>query len=175
MSDHPTPGGEQDHETELQRMLALKRHEAPPPRYFRGLSERVIDRLHQPESSEPPTFWSRWGLDMEGRPLLVCACGILICALLVTGLIASLRVGPPQPSRPALEDGALLILNPPPAINPLPASEDPSPVFAPAAASNVRLDAPVSVSSAAGFPALASPGTGAATEPGSPAKGPARK
>src|SRR5881628_3722371 len=82
---------------ELQKMLALKRHEAPPPRFFRTFSERVIDHLNKPEPPAPPTLRHRLGLDIDSRPVLVCASGVVVCGLLVVGLIASLRVGPPKP------------------------------------------------------------------------------
>ena len=36
---------EQPTDPEVQRILALKRHEQPPPAFFRGLSEQIIDRI----------------------------------------------------------------------------------------------------------------------------------
>src|SRR2546426_449952 len=97
---------------ELQRMLAMKRREAPPPRFFNGFSDRVLDRLNAPEPPEPETLWHRLGLSGDGRPVLVCASGVLVCGLLVFGLIASLRVGPTQSAPQPPEDLSHFILTP---------------------------------------------------------------
>ena len=116
---------------ELQKMLALKRHEAPPPRFFRGFSERVIDQLNAPEPPEPKTLRARLGLDIDSKPVLVCASGVVVCGLLVVGLIASLRVGPPKAPPRTPDTPVFLILAPSPAVNPAAPDQAAGPVPAP--------------------------------------------
>ena len=87
---------DQDKQDELQRVLALKRHEAPPSRFFTGFSDKVINRLHTPERPEVKTWWQRIGFDPENRPVLICASGVLVCGLFGVGLIASLRIERPN-------------------------------------------------------------------------------
>ena len=41
-------------EDELQRMLALKRHEAPPAPFFKGFSDKVIAGLDAPDPAAAP-------------------------------------------------------------------------------------------------------------------------
>ena len=85
-----------DKQDELQKMLALKRHETPSPRFFKGFSGHVIDRLHAPEPPVDQAWWQRLGLDT--KPVLVSITGVAVCGLLVVGLVASLRVDPPKPA-----------------------------------------------------------------------------
>lgn len=87
---------EHEKQMDLQKVLALKRHEAPPPRFFKGFSTQVMDRIHSPEPSVPRPWWQRFGDEIDSRPVLVCGSGIIVCGLLVIGLIASLRVEPPK-------------------------------------------------------------------------------
>ncbi|HYV32378.1 MAG TPA: hypothetical protein VEO53_14905, partial [Candidatus Binatia bacterium] len=86
-----------DKQDELQKMLALKRHETPPARFFKGFPQRVRHRLHSPVASAPSTGWRRLGLDVDAKPVLVCASAVVVCGLLLVGLIASLRVEPAKP------------------------------------------------------------------------------
>src|SRR5439155_12949455 len=72
-----------------------------------------MDRLHSPEPPDHPAGWQRLGLDLESKPVLVCACGVLVCVLLLIGLIASLRVEPPNPAPPAPGDKAHMVVVPP--------------------------------------------------------------
>src|SRR5262245_37480806 len=104
---------------ELQKMLALKRHEAPPPRYFKGFSAKVIDRLHAPESPQTRTWWTRLRLDIEARPLEVSACGVVVCGLPAAGMLVSLRVEPPK-TLPGGNDDRLV--GNPPGQQPVPGS-----------------------------------------------------
>jgi hypothetical protein len=90
---------EEQNEDELQRMLSLKRREQPPPTFFRGFAEKIIDRLHKPDPPSNPTWWQRLGLDFDAKPVLVCAAGVAVCALLVYGLISARHVDPPAPSQ----------------------------------------------------------------------------
>ena len=104
---------EHDKQDELQRVLALKRHERPPPRFFKGFSDKVIDRLHSPEPPADQTWWQRLGLDIDSKPLLVCASGIVVCGLLGVGLLASLRVERPKPVPRSPDDQSQFVVAPP--------------------------------------------------------------
>jgi len=106
MNPHP------DHPDELQKMLALKRHETPSPQFFKGFSTEVIGRLHSPEPPVDQAWWQRLGLD--SKPVQVSITGVAVCGLLVVGLIASLRVEPPKPVPPSPDDPSHLVVAPPP-------------------------------------------------------------
>ncbi len=85
---------EQNPDTEVQRILALKRHEQPPPAFFQGFSDRVIEGIHSAGPAPRPTLRQRLSVEFYGVPIYICAAGVLVCGLLAGGLIASLRVGP---------------------------------------------------------------------------------
>jgi len=87
---------------ELQRVLALKRHEQPPRQFFKRFSEKVMDRLQNPEPPPEPTLMQRLGLDFDTKPVLICLSGLAICGLLAFGLILSrsMKAPPPNPADP---------------------------------------------------------------------------
>jgi len=84
-------------EKELQRILALKRHEQPPRPFFKGLSSAVIDRIQNPGPPPPPTFLQKLGLNIDTKPLLVCLSAAAVCALLAVALIQARHVKAPPP------------------------------------------------------------------------------
>lgn len=86
--------------TELQKMLALKRHEQPPTQFFRSLSGSVIERLQTDEPPHEQTWRQRVGLDFDAKPVLVCATGVGVCGLLLLGLISSQHIEPPAQEAP---------------------------------------------------------------------------
>jgi hypothetical protein len=84
---------------QLRRLLALKRHEQPPPGYFNNFSRQVILRIQAGERGGEESFLERlfgeapwlqrlWAM-LEPRPVLVGACGLAVCGLMVTGLLTS--------------------------------------------------------------------------------------
>jgi hypothetical protein len=75
----------------VQKLLSLKRHEVPPPRYFNDFSGHVIARLDAPEQVK--TWWQRLGFEFDLQPAVVCALGMVVSALLLFGILASLQVG----------------------------------------------------------------------------------
>ena len=87
---------EQSNDPEVQRILALKRHEQPPPAFFRGFSEQIIDRIQAAGPAPRPTLRQRLSMEFYGVPIYICGAGLVVCGLLVLGLIGSLRVGPAQ-------------------------------------------------------------------------------
>jgi len=78
----------------VKKLLSLKRHEVPPPRYFSDFSGRVIARLDAPERFK--TWWQRLGFGFDLQPAMVCASGMVLSALLLFGILASLQVGEKQ-------------------------------------------------------------------------------
>src|SRR6266852_9884004 len=81
----------------LQKLLALKRHEQPPPRFFNDFSDRVISRLHSPGAIEPAYWWQRLGLELDVRLAVIFAFGLLVCGLFLFGVTSAMQgeeIGP---------------------------------------------------------------------------------
>jgi hypothetical protein len=99
----------------LRRLLKLKRHEKPPPRYFNDLSTQVVnriraglprDRANVMERLADESPWLQKVLSiLLGKPIVTGALGAAACALLVGGAIYSER--PPSGSTPVEFGGAL--------------------------------------------------------------------
>lgn len=66
----------------LEKLLRLKRHEQPPPRYFNDFSGRVLDRIGRGEAKR--SWWERLGFDL--RPALAAGAGMVACGLMVYGV-----------------------------------------------------------------------------------------
>jgi hypothetical protein len=81
---------------QLRKLLALKRHEVPPPGYFHGFSREVIVRIKAGYSAQETTgivfegSWLRrfWGL-FETRPMLAGGFGVAVCGFFVVGALIS--------------------------------------------------------------------------------------
>lgn len=71
----------------LRRVLALKRHESPPPRYFNELPGRILARL---EKEPPPTFWTRLRHAFLDRPLVATGTGVAVGCAALGGLAFAL-------------------------------------------------------------------------------------
>lgn len=100
-------------EDELQRMLALKRHETPPTPFFKGFPDKVIAGLDAPDPAASLPWWKRLGHDIDGKPVLVCASGIIVVGLLALGMIASRRFEPPKKRSLPADDSTRMIVTPP--------------------------------------------------------------
>lgn len=90
----------QDFES-LRRLLALKRHEQPPPGYFNDFSSQVIARIKAGDRGEESPlerlFWEapwlqRLWAALETKPVMAGAFGAAVCALLIVGVVYSGRV-----------------------------------------------------------------------------------
>jgi hypothetical protein len=73
----------------LSRLLALKRHEQPPPGYFHSFSRQVIARIRAGERADTPvgfapTAWLQriWAV-FEQKPVLAGSFGVAVCGFLV--------------------------------------------------------------------------------------------
>jgi hypothetical protein len=84
---------------QLRRLLALKRHEQPPPGYFHGFSRQVIVRIQAGEIGDPEeaSIWSFSGgsllqriwATLDARPVLAGAFGVAVCGFFVVGALLS--------------------------------------------------------------------------------------
>src|SRR5258708_3176945 len=92
-----TPDSEQF--VNLRRLLALKRHEQPPPGYFHQFSSHVMIRIREGEHGEDtdwltsffgeaPWLHRMWSF-LEAKPLLTGTAGALASALLVAAVVFS--------------------------------------------------------------------------------------
>ncbi len=85
----------------LRRLLALKRHEMPPPRYFDSFSSQVIARIRAGEAKTPASLLEHlsgqipWLLKLpqafETKPAFAGAYAFALCLLLVAGAIFAER------------------------------------------------------------------------------------
>lgn len=87
----------QDFES-LRRLLALKRHEQPPPGYFNSFSSEVIARIKAGDGAHETAierlFWEASWLQrlwaaLETKPIMAGAFGAAVCALMVAGVFYS--------------------------------------------------------------------------------------
>jgi hypothetical protein len=78
----------------LQKLLALKRHEQPPPGYFEKLSDRIADQIALEKELGLLPWWRRLAASFEFKPAFVCAVGVVLCGLFSAGVITALQVDP---------------------------------------------------------------------------------
>ncbi len=78
----------------LRKLLALKKYEQPPPRYFSELSTRILNRIEREPQTIP--FWERFFPNIGLNPALAYSFGLLACGTLVFGLGYSLKTEPEQ-------------------------------------------------------------------------------
>jgi hypothetical protein len=90
---------DQEKYQDLRRLLALKRHEVPPPGYFEGFSRQVIVRIRAGDQGREESFilrffgqgeWlHRFWAPVESQPRLAGAFTLGLCSLLACGVIYS--------------------------------------------------------------------------------------
>jgi hypothetical protein len=93
---------ESDDFAQLQRLLALKRHEVPPPGYFENFSRQVIARIEAQSAAQARSWWTRWLAELDLRPAVACAYSLAVGGVLLVGL----SLTPQEPAAPAAHLGA---------------------------------------------------------------------
>ncbi len=109
---------EQENFESLRRLLALKRHEQPPPGYFDTFSQQVIDRIRAVEHIDEPSIFDALSWEapwlqrlwraLDTRPVFAGAFGAAVCGSLVAGVVLSEKTDIPQ---------AMVISEPPRMVN----------------------------------------------------------
>ncbi|MGD0253859.1 MAG: hypothetical protein ABSC01_14330 [Verrucomicrobiota bacterium] len=80
----------------LRRLLALKRHEIPPPGYFNSFSSQVVSRIRAGETAESREIaGSSWLLKFlqvfEAKPAFAGSFACSLCLLLLFGIVYAER------------------------------------------------------------------------------------
>jgi len=75
----------------IQRVLALKRYEQPPPGDFHDFSASVMTRLQTDRPSET-AWWQRLGQLFDFTPAVVCGSAVAVCALVVASIATSFQL-----------------------------------------------------------------------------------
>jgi hypothetical protein len=77
----------------LRKLMALKRHEIPPPGYFDGFSRNVRARIkvgdYGDEIGEESSWVQRFLGIFNVKPVFAGAFGTAVCAFLVSGILSS--------------------------------------------------------------------------------------
>ena len=72
----------------LRRLLALKRHEIPPPGYFDSFSDHVIARIRAGEGVQQMPWLLRFLQWFENRPAYPVALASGMCLMLLFGIVS---------------------------------------------------------------------------------------
>src|SRR5688500_16204049 len=70
---------------DLRRLLALKRHEQPPPAYFSYLPDKIQIRIERDDLSEHSTWWEWLVRKLDAQPVLAGAYAFAISGLMLLG------------------------------------------------------------------------------------------
>ncbi len=80
--------GQEDFD-KLRKLLALKRHEQPPPGYFDRLPGNIISRIKAGETTE--SFWERFVPKIVLRPSFAYGFGLAATVMLAVGIGYALK------------------------------------------------------------------------------------
>jgi hypothetical protein len=72
----------------LKRLLALKRHEIPPPGYFDSFSDHVIARIRAGETVEEMPWLLKFLQWFENRPAYPVGLASAMCLMLLIGIVS---------------------------------------------------------------------------------------
>jgi hypothetical protein len=86
----------------LGKLLALKRHEPPPPGYFNNFSDKIIARIEAEGLRTPVSWWQGLFPQWDAKPVLACAYGLVITGLLAIGVGVSQSLDTEETAAPDL-------------------------------------------------------------------------
>jgi|APGre2960657468_1045069.scaffolds.fasta_scaffold34196_3 hypothetical protein len=103
----PAPQNPDEFES-LKKLLALKRHEEPPPGYFDRLPGEVRARIAHAQASPEP-WWRRWLATWDLSPALATSYAVVAVTLVVGGIWMA--------KQPVAEGGPQIVTTPVPSVD----------------------------------------------------------
>lgn len=103
----PAPQNPDEFES-LKKLLALKRHEEPPPGYFDRLPGEVRARIAHAQASPEP-WWRRWLASWDLSPALATSYAVVAVTLVVGGIWMA--------KQPVAEGGPQIVTTPVPSVD----------------------------------------------------------
>jgi hypothetical protein len=101
----------QDNFERLSRLLALKRHETPPPGYFNSFSNQILSRIRAGENVESASLLEQWFGSasrlgnwlriLDAKPAFASGFAGALCLVLLFGIVYAER--PDMTSQPMLQ------------------------------------------------------------------------
>ncbi len=76
---------------QLRKLLALKKHEQPPPGYFNELPGKIWTRIEKEKAA--PSLWSDFLTKFVLRPTVAYGFAFIVCATLIIAIGTSLNNG----------------------------------------------------------------------------------
>ncbi|MBA4147870.1 MAG: hypothetical protein H0X66_07110 [Verrucomicrobia bacterium] len=76
---------------QLRKLLALKKHEQPPPGYFNNLPNQIWTRIEKEKASPAPTFLEELLSRFVLRPTVAYGFAFIVCATLIVGIGSTLN------------------------------------------------------------------------------------
>jgi hypothetical protein len=142
---------------DLRRLVALKRHEKPPPGYFNYLPDQVQMRIERDDLSEYFTWWQWLVQKLDAQPVLAGAYAFAISGLMLLGFKLSQDLQQEAFGEASLLGNALdpSALQPGPALQRHFANPAPLLYFTDLASTEIVVDEPPMVSSYSTFPVRA--------------------
>ena len=86
----------------LRKLLTLKRHEPPPPGYFNHFSDKILARIEAEGLFIRNSWWQRLFPELDAKPVLACAYGLVIMGLLSIGAGVSQSLDTQETAAPNL-------------------------------------------------------------------------
>ena len=87
----------------LRKLMALKRHEQPPPGYFDRLPDKIMDRIERGEGQ--PGFWSKILSAFAFRPAVAYGFSLAAFSALTLSVIYNVRTQPEASTQFPLNNG----------------------------------------------------------------------
>ena len=103
----PAPQNPDEFES-LKKLLALKRHEEPPPGYFDRLPGEIRARIAHAQASPEP-WWRRWLASWDLSPALPTSYAVVAVTLVVGGIWMA--------KQPVAEGGPQIVTTPVPSVD----------------------------------------------------------
>ena len=103
----PAPQNPDEFES-LKKLLALKRHEEPPPGYFDRLPGEIRARIAHAQASPEP-WWRRWLATWDLSPALATSYTVVAVTLVVGGIWMT--------KQPVAEGGPQIVTTPVPSVD----------------------------------------------------------